>query len=91
MKVVTFALLVAAIGALIYFKPWADKGASAPMSASEAADFVGACVAGAPKDLENPETFCRCLQREGVRAPTAYMATVTGRSAAAKCVEAPGL
>jgi hypothetical protein len=94
MKIIIFVILVAVAAALYHYKPWKNSSSEASTSptATEAdpSKFINACSENAPEDIDQPETFCRCMWNEGVRNPN-FMANIQGRSAVSKCIGAPGL
>ncbi len=94
MKIVWIIILIAVAAALYHYKPWEDSSPSASTSSSateaDPSEFISACQDNAPADIDNPESFCRCMWSEGVRNPN-FMANIQGRSAVSKCMGAPGI
>jgi len=89
MKIIMFAFLIAAVGALFYFKPWADR--DAPVNTGPPSEtFMGECIGMAPPDHDNPKAFCRCLWSKGISKTMHIQSQPRGRAAWVDCSSASG-
>ncbi len=84
MKVIWFALLVAAVGAAVYFKPWEAASKREAVVSDPTDKFMQECIGAVPPDHPNPRNMCICVWKKGV-SKMMHIAQPRGRSAWADC------